>query len=376
MLLSACTAFKDPTARKRRLRERRRFKESSADDDEETKQAKVLKGMTELAREKEQLINKGNHEMEANLKPKRWDEALAKPPLDYSDFFDADVGHYEGLTVYEIENFLPNEVDDALHGKFYEGDCYIILKTSMDDKENFDYEIFYWIGSEASLDKKACAAIHAVNLRNYLGARCRTIREEQGEESNEFLALFPQEIEYVRGGRTACGFFTVEEAEVVKRMYRLHELSNKLRQLYIEPVELSSKSLDSRYVFLVDVGPKIYIWYGSRAKNTMRQKARLLAEKISKEERKNRSELVYCNQGEEENEFWDELVIPDHEQVAQVVDYLDPDEFEPCRPLLYQVVLGVDFLELPQIQYKKLVPTLLETKCVYILDTNTDLFIW
>ena len=193
--------------------------------------------MTELAREKEQLINRGNHEMEANLKPKKWDEALAKPPLDYSDFFDTEVGHYEGLTVYEIENFLPNEVDEALHGKFYEGDCYIVLRTRMDDKENYDYEIFYWIGAEASLDKKACAAIHAVNLRNYLGARCRTVREEQGDESAEFLSLFPQEIEYVEGGRTACGFFTVEEAEVVKRMYRLHELPNKLRQLYIEPVQ-------------------------------------------------------------------------------------------------------------------------------------------
>ena len=108
----------------------------------------------------------------------------------------------------------------------------------------------------------------------------------------------------------------------------------------------------------------------------MKQKARLLAEKISKEERKNKSQLVYCNQGEEENDFWDELAIPDDEHVAQVTDYLDPDDFQPCRPVLYQVVLGVDFLELPQIQYKKLVPTLLETKCVYILDTNTDLFIW
>lgn len=329
-----------------------------------------------MAREKEQLVSRGNQGMEANLKPKRWDEALAKPPLDYSDFFDADVGQYEGLTVYEIENFLPNEVDDALHGKFYEGDCYIILKTSIDDKDNFDYEIFYWIGTEASLDKKACAAIHAVNLRNYLGARCRTVREEQADESPEFLSLFPQEIEYVAGGRTACGFFTVEEADVVKRMYRLHELPNKLRQLYIEPVELSSKSLDSRFVFLVDAGTRIYIWYGSRAKNTMKQKARLLAEKISKEERKNKSELLFCSQGTEENEFWDQLLIPDDEIVAQVTDHLDPDEFEPCRPILYQVVLGVGFLELPQIQYKKLVPTLLETKCVYILDTTTDLFIW
>lgn len=61
------------------------------------------------------------------------------------------------------------------------------------------------------LDKKACSAIHAVNLRNYLGAQGRTHREEQGDESDEFLALFHHDITYIEGGRTASGFFTVEE---------------------------------------------------------------------------------------------------------------------------------------------------------------------
>lgn len=61
------------------------------------------------------------------------------------------------------------------------------------------------------LDKRACAAIHAVNLRNYLGAQCRTIREEQGDESDEFLILFDSEITYIEGGRTSSGFYTVED---------------------------------------------------------------------------------------------------------------------------------------------------------------------
>lgn len=61
------------------------------------------------------------------------------------------------------------------------------------------------------LDKRACSAIHAVNLRNYLGAQCRTIREEQADESEEFLTLFDTEITYIEGGRTTSGFFTVED---------------------------------------------------------------------------------------------------------------------------------------------------------------------
>lgn len=62
-------------------------------------------------------------------------------------------------------------------------------QTFLDESGSLNWEIYYWIGGEATLDKKACSAIHAVNLRNYLGAECRTVREEMGEESGEFLQV-------------------------------------------------------------------------------------------------------------------------------------------------------------------------------------------
>ncbi len=61
------------------------------------------------------------------------------------------------------------------------------------------------------MDKRACSAIHAVNLRNLLGAQCRTLREEQNDESPEFLALFDAPLVILEGGRTSSGFFTVDE---------------------------------------------------------------------------------------------------------------------------------------------------------------------
>lgn len=39
----------------------------------------------------------------------------------------------------------------ALMGKFYEGDCYIILKTSLDDSGSLSWQIWYWIGERASV---------------------------------------------------------------------------------------------------------------------------------------------------------------------------------------------------------------------------------
>ena len=61
---------------------------------------------------------------------------------------------------------------------------------------------------------------HTVNLRNYLGATCRTTREEQADESEEFLKLFEPSVTYIQGARTASGFYTVEEIEYTTRMYR------------------------------------------------------------------------------------------------------------------------------------------------------------
>ena len=55
-----------------------------------------------------------------------------------------------------------------------------------------------------------------------------------------------------------------------------------------EPVGATPDSLDPRHVFLVDGGLKIFVWYGRKCKNVLKSKARLMAEKINKTERKDK----------------------------------------------------------------------------------------
>ena len=45
--------------------------------------------------------------------PKRWDFNLQRPDLDYSEIFAEDVGTLPGLSVWQIENFAPFEVEEG-----------------------------------------------------------------------------------------------------------------------------------------------------------------------------------------------------------------------------------------------------------------------
>ena len=100
-------AVKDPVARLKRMRQRRRGDGGEADED----QKKVLKGMTDVAKDREVgLVDQGAE----SIKAKRWDEVLEKPALDYSEFFDMDVGSLCGITMWEIENFYPTQVPTLL----------------------------------------------------------------------------------------------------------------------------------------------------------------------------------------------------------------------------------------------------------------------
>ena len=55
--------------------------------------------------------------------------------------------------------------------------------------------------------------------------------------------------------------------------------------------------MDPGYVFVIDAGLKIYVWYGVKCKNVLKSKARLMAEKINKIERKNKGQIQIFSQG-------------------------------------------------------------------------------
>jgi hypothetical protein len=231
--------------------------------------------------------------------------------------------------------------------------------------------------------------MHAVNLRNLLGATCRTQREEQHEESDAFRELFAYKIKYAEGAMGSSGFFTVEDIEYVTRLYRI----SGTQRILLEPVPMHYRALDARYVYLLDAGLHIYLWNGAKANPITCSKARLFAEKINKHERKFQAELTQMKQGDEAMSFWRLLQGPppiaellEGDPESHFYDHEnDPSELHPVfsyfKPKLYKVGIGMGYLELPQVKPDtpgRLVLTkeVLDTKSVYILDCYGDIFVW
>ncbi|CAI5446386.1 unnamed protein product [Caenorhabditis angaria] len=339
---------------------------------------KVIQGMSKIAGVGAELTARQEEEEAKQIELKsavHWKSKMEKQrsKIDYSEIFGDEVGHEEGLWVWEIENFYPSIMEKAFHGYFYEADAYLILKAFYVEG-HLNHEIYYWLGEHASLDKGMCAAVHAVGLRNHLNASCRTQREEMNDESEEFLENFGEQIVYVEGGRTSSGFYTTEKAEHVTRLYRASVNGTAVE---MEPVPLSVESLDPRFCFLLDAGDVMWIWSGYKSRITVSNKARLFAERLNKRDRKGKSEIETCRQIRCPEEFWTALTGSPNKPEGPIVEHV-PEGFVPERRKLYRVNIGMGFLELPQVELPKGIAKqdMLNSKCVYILDANSDIFLW
>ena len=112
----------------------------------------------------------------------------------------------------------PVAVAPKLHGKFHEGDAYILLRTTRKGS-SLTWDIFFWLGKECSQDEQGVAAYKSVELDDRLHGAPVQHRETQGHESKLFLSCFKR-VEYLKGG-VASGFRHVERGQHETRLLQL-----------------------------------------------------------------------------------------------------------------------------------------------------------
>ena len=65
---------------------------------------------------------------------------------------------------------------------------------------------------------------------------------------------------------------------------------------------------------------------------------------MNKNERKSQAELINIVQSKEVEEFWEYMKCPPNKIFKEIY----PEDWQPNRPILYKVGLGMGYLELPQ----------------------------
>ncbi|KAG6460989.1 hypothetical protein O3G_MSEX012352 [Manduca sexta] len=181
--------------------------------------------------------------------------SLKSVDMEHPAFEEA--GSEPGIKIWTIEKFEPVPIDTKVYGKFYNGDSYIVLKTTGNDTTALSHDAHFWLGGKTTQDKMGSAAIWTVTLDDMLGGKAVHHREVQGHESSLFLGYFKPAIRYLEGGNESGFNEVVTNAGAEKRLLKLTGCDN----MRIEEVPAESTSLTRQHCFILEVEHDIFVGY-------------------------------------------------------------------------------------------------------------------
>ena len=275
-------------------------------------------------------------------------------------------GATPGVEMWRIEKLKPTLVEFQPKVKLYQGDAYIVLKTTQ-SKSALNWDIFFWLGDDSSQDEQGVAAYKAVELDDKLGGAPVQHRETQGHESDMFLQCF-KSVTYLKGGVDSA-FNKVERDKFETQLLQV----KGTRVPRTKQVPLSSKSLNAGDVFILDAGLSIMLWNGTESNRKEKIKGLEVATSIKDEERGGRATIVAMNQGSETPEFW--KLLGGKGSVAAAV----PDDAPASKvgvAKLFKVSDASGKLETMPIAEGELNREMLDTNDVFLLDNDATIFVW
>jgi len=280
-------------------------------------------------------------------------------------------GKQAGILIWRIENFEPVALPKADYGKFYNGDCYIVLNSINESgSSSLDHYLYFWLGKDSSQDERGAAAIQTVTLDNdCLGGSAVQAREVQGHESAAFLGLFPKP-QFLKGG-VASGFHSVESEQFEPRMFHL----KGARQVVMRQVDVSAKSMNSGDVFILELQDEIFQWNGSKSNMREKSKGVDVSMQLRDEMHGGRALVTVIDEGKEPAEFW--APLGGKQRIANAVsDDLKADK--TYAPRLFKCSDSTGELKTTPVKSTGtlLSKSLLDSKDVFIVDCGSELFVW
>ncbi|KAG0551052.1 hypothetical protein BDA96_01G390800 [Sorghum bicolor] len=273
------------------------------------------------------------------------------------------------LEVWCVNGSVKTALPKEELGKFYSGDCYVVLYTyhSADKKEEF--YLTYWIGKNSVQEDQEAVFQIANTTWNSLKGRPVLGRIYQGKEPPQFVALF-QPMVILKGGTSSGYKKFVEEKGLKDETYcadgvALIRISgtavhnNKTLQVDAVPTSLSSTDC-----FVLQTKNSMFLWNGNSSSFEQQQWAAKVAEFL-----KTGVAVKHCKEGTESSIFWSSI----GGKQSYTSKSAAPDAVIR-EPHLYTFSLRNGKLEVTEV-FNFSQDDLL-TEDTMILDTHGEVFVW
>ncbi|KAL4571682.1 hypothetical protein LXL04_018445 [Taraxacum kok-saghyz] len=174
------------------------------------------------------------------------------------------------IEVWRINGSAKTAVPKEDIGKFYSGDCYIVLYTYHSNEKKEDYYLCCWIGKDSIEDDQNMAARLATTMFNSLKGRPVQGRVFQGKEPPQFVAIF-QPMILLKGGLSSGYKNSIADKGLNDETYSADSVAliqisgtsphnNKAVQ-----VDAVATSLNSYECFILQSGSSLFTWHGNQS---------------------------------------------------------------------------------------------------------------
>ncbi|XP_028946360.2 villin-3 [Malus sylvestris] len=253
-------------------------------------------------------------------------------------------------------------------GKFYSGDCYIILYTYHSGDRKEDYFLCCWFGKNSIEEDQKTASHLASTMSNSLKGRPVQGHIFQGKEPPQLVALF-QPMVVLKGGLSSGYKKSVEEKGLTDETYTADCVALfRLSGTYVHnskavQVDAVATSLNSTECFILQSGSSMFAWNGNQCTIEQQQLAAKLAEFL-----KPGVTLKHAKEGTESSSFWFALGGKQSYTSNKVSQEIVRD------PHLFSFSFNRGKFQVEEI-YNFTQDDLL-TEDILILDTHAEVFVW
>ncbi|XP_072960846.1 villin-2 [Typha angustifolia] len=272
------------------------------------------------------------------------------------------------LQVWRINGSAKTPVLKEEIGKFYSGDCYLVLYTYHSGDKKEEYFLTCWIGRDSSQDDQMTATRLANTMWSSLKGRPVQGRVYQGNEPPQFVALF-QPMIVLKGGISSGYKKLIADKNLNDETYTSDSIAlirvsgTSLHNNKAVQVDAVATSLCSTDCFLLQSGNSLFTWHGNSSTLEQQQWAAKVAEFL-----KPGVALKHTKEGTETSAFWFALGGKQSLSTKKVTQEVIRD------PHLYTFSLNKGKIEVDEV-FNFSQDDLL-TEDILILDTHAEVFVW